>query len=381
MVKDKINYRARGPNTMLTRQPVQGRANDGGLRIGEMERDGILAHGASAFLNESFMVRGDEYYMAVCNKTGCIAIYNESLNLFLSPFADGPIQFNTTLDGKLNIQNVSRFGRDFSIVRVPYALKLLIQELQTMNIQMRIITEDNIDQVMNMSYSDNISKLLKTGDHKDLSMLYNKYRNQIYQANQAKMVRTRTPTSTSDSSIPYADVSPAYSPPYDPNDSPAYDPNASPPYNPNDSPAYKPNSPEDAPPNFEPHSPDEPPLATDIEGIKIKNDDVKTEFDALPERDKIMLMKMAAEQRAKKNKGEEEKEAIGKNLAVIPIKSQIGGDSEQQTIAKIAILRVEEEKPEQELETSTESSSDSTSQTKSVSFNTSSSDGVKQIIL
>jgi len=71
MVKDKINYRARGPNTVLTRQPVQGRANDGGLRIGEMERDGVLAHGMSYFLNESFMVRGEkqDYYIAVCNKT------------------------------------------------------------------------------------------------------------------------------------------------------------------------------------------------------------------------------------------------------------------------------------------------------------------------
>ena len=60
MVKDKINYRALGPRTMLTRQTVQGRANDGGLRIGEMERDGVMAHGASAFLNDSFMNRGDE---------------------------------------------------------------------------------------------------------------------------------------------------------------------------------------------------------------------------------------------------------------------------------------------------------------------------------
>ena len=160
MVKDKINYRARGPRTMLTRQTVQGRANDGGLRIGEMERDGILAHGASAFLNESYLVRGDEYYMAVCNKSGTIAIYNENANIFLSPMVDGPIQFNTTLDGKMNVENISRFGRSFSIVKVPYSLKLMMQELLVMNIQMRIITEDNIDQLMSMSYSNNMNILL-----------------------------------------------------------------------------------------------------------------------------------------------------------------------------------------------------------------------------
>jgi len=161
MVKDKINYRARGPNTVLTRQPVQGRANDGGLRIGEMERDGVLAHGMSYFLNESFLVRGDEFYIAVCNKTGFIAIYNESRNLFLSPAADGPIKFVTNADGTMNIKNLSRFGRSFSILRVPYSLKLLIQELQVMNIQMRIITDDNVDQLLSLSYSDNMSLLLK----------------------------------------------------------------------------------------------------------------------------------------------------------------------------------------------------------------------------
>jgi len=128
MVKDKINYRARGPRTVLTRQTVQGRANDGGLRLGEMERDGVMAHGASAFLNDSYMNRGDEYFMAVCNKSGCIAVYNPAINLFMSPFVDGPIKFNDTLDGKKNVENVSRFGRSFSIVRIPYALKLLIQE-------------------------------------------------------------------------------------------------------------------------------------------------------------------------------------------------------------------------------------------------------------
>jgi len=163
MVKDKINYRARGPNTVLTRQPVQGRANDGGLRIGEMERDGVLAHGMSYFLNESFMIRAEktEYYLAVCNKTGGIAIYNEDRNLFLSPYADGPIQFSINPDGTQNIKNLSRFGRSFSIIRVPYALKQLIQELQVMNVQMRIITDENVDQLVSMSYSNNMNKLLQ----------------------------------------------------------------------------------------------------------------------------------------------------------------------------------------------------------------------------
>ena len=74
MVKDKINYRAKGPRTALTRQTVQGRDNDGGLRIGEMERDGLISHGMAYFLYESLMERGDSYYMAICNKTGAIAI-------------------------------------------------------------------------------------------------------------------------------------------------------------------------------------------------------------------------------------------------------------------------------------------------------------------
>jgi hypothetical protein len=174
MVKDKINYRARGPNTMLTKQPVQGRANDGGLRVGEMERDGILAHGMSYFLNESFLIRGDEYYIAICNKTGAVAIYNEAKNLFLSPYADGPIQFATNPDGTQNIKNLSKFGRSFSILRVPYSLKLLIQELQVMNVQMRIITDDNVDQLLSMSYSDNINKLLQLGN-KDLKDVTKEY--------------------------------------------------------------------------------------------------------------------------------------------------------------------------------------------------------------
>ena len=160
MVKDKINYRARGPRTLLTRQTVQGRANDGGLRVGEMERDGIIAHGVSHFLQESMMIRGDEYFMAICNKTGTIAIYNSMRDLFVSPMADGPIKFTGNLLSDMNIDKITRFGRSFSIIRIPYSFKLLMQELLTMNVSMRIITEDNIDQLESMSYSKTIHNLM-----------------------------------------------------------------------------------------------------------------------------------------------------------------------------------------------------------------------------
>jgi DNA-directed RNA polymerase II subunit RPB2 len=167
MVKDKINFRARGPNTNLTRQPVQGRANDGGLRIGEMERDGVIAHGATRFLQESMMVRGDNYYMAICNKTGMTAIYNPDSDVFMSPMADGPIQFNDALTDNPKLVNITRFGRSFSVVQIPYSLKLLIQELQTMNCVMRVITEDNIDQIESMSFSDNYKILSGQTDSAD----------------------------------------------------------------------------------------------------------------------------------------------------------------------------------------------------------------------
>ena len=164
MVKDKINYRAKGPRANLTRQTVGGRANDGGLRIGEMERDGVLAHGMSKFLNESLMVRGDEYYIAVCNNSGLLAIYNKEKNIFISPAIDGPLNFTINKEGNHNIEHISDKAKNFSILRVPYSFKLLIQELASMNIQIRIITSDNIEQISNMSYSNNINKLLQTSE-------------------------------------------------------------------------------------------------------------------------------------------------------------------------------------------------------------------------
>ena len=192
MPKDKINYRARGPRTALTRQTVQGRANNGGLRIGEMDRDCLIAHGLSGFIKESMMVRGDEYYMAICNKTGCIAIYNEANNIFLSPMADGPVKFVGNLLEDLNIINVSKYGRDFSIVGVPYAFKLLIQELQAMNVQMRIITEDNVDQLLSLTKGKDIIKL--TADKfQNLDQIQNEIKSIQFKDKSPPVIKEKTP--------------------------------------------------------------------------------------------------------------------------------------------------------------------------------------------
>ena len=164
MTKDKINHRAGGARTLLTRQTNHGRANDGGLRIGEMERDGIIGHGCTFFLKDSMINRGDKYQMAICNHTGTMAIHDKQTNHFYSPILDGPIEFD--MEGKEIIHSkiVSKYGKDFTIVEVPYCFKLLLHELSAMNVQMRLITSDTIDvkqQLGNVKYSEILNNINK----------------------------------------------------------------------------------------------------------------------------------------------------------------------------------------------------------------------------
>jgi DNA-directed RNA polymerase II subunit RPB2 len=143
MVKDKINYRTTGPRTLLERQTVGGRANDGGLALGEMERDSVISHGMTSFIKDSMMNRGDSYKLAICNQSGNIALYNKEQDMFYSLSIDGPLKYDN--DENPSPQLITKFGKSFSIINVPYCFKLLIQELTTMNIHMRIITDDNVD--------------------------------------------------------------------------------------------------------------------------------------------------------------------------------------------------------------------------------------------
>ena len=121
MVSDKTHSRSIGPMVNLTRQPAEGRSRDGGLRFGEMERDCMISHGASRFTKGRLYDASDKYSVHVCRKCGLIAAYNDKLH----------IHHCKTCDNRT----------DFSYVEIPYACKLLFQELITMNVAPRIMTD------------------------------------------------------------------------------------------------------------------------------------------------------------------------------------------------------------------------------------------------
>ena len=122
--QDKIHSRASGPLVLLTRQPAEGRARDGGLRFGEMERDCVAAHGVAEFTKERFMECSDQFPCYVCKSCGLLAVANPKENLWSCTRCS-----NTT---------------HFSAVQIPYASKLFLQELESMCITSRIITEKQI---------------------------------------------------------------------------------------------------------------------------------------------------------------------------------------------------------------------------------------------
>lgn len=112
MVMDKVHARASGPRTLLTRQPTEGKAREGGLRVGEMERDCLIGYGASLLLYERLMLSSDAYQVDVCNKCGLIG-YSGWCHSCTS-------------------------SAEVSSIKIPYACKLLLQELQSMNIIPRL---------------------------------------------------------------------------------------------------------------------------------------------------------------------------------------------------------------------------------------------------
>ena len=146
MVEDKWNARAEGRKEQKTRQPTGGRGAQGGLRIGEMERDGLIAHGVSSFLKESLMERADKAQIRVCNGCGTIPVFNSKQGLFVCPLCDGPPVFIGTSANTMEIvPTMERSIASTSVVEMPYATKLLGDELQTyLNMGMRILTAKGV---------------------------------------------------------------------------------------------------------------------------------------------------------------------------------------------------------------------------------------------
>jgi len=112
MVKNKVHSRARGPIQLLTRQPTEGKAKEGGLRLGEMEKDTFIAHGASLLLKERF--DSDRVVIPICEECGLVAVYDERKDKHFC--------------------SVCGENSEVSMIEISYAFKLFLDELKSLTV-------------------------------------------------------------------------------------------------------------------------------------------------------------------------------------------------------------------------------------------------------
>ena len=124
MVADKIHARARGQVQMLTKQPTEGRARGGGLRFGEMERDCIIAYGASMILKDRLLDESDKSEIYVCERCGLVAYHDLKQRRY----------YCRVCGDKGKVSSVS----------VAYAFKLLLQEMSSLNVAPRLLVKERI---------------------------------------------------------------------------------------------------------------------------------------------------------------------------------------------------------------------------------------------
>ena len=124
MVADKIHARARGQVQMLTKQPTEGRARGGGLRFGEMERDCLIAYGASMMLKDRLLDESDKADIYICERCGLVSYYDIKQRKFVC----------RVCGDKAKVTSIS----------VAYAFKLLLQEMMSLDVAPRLLIKERV---------------------------------------------------------------------------------------------------------------------------------------------------------------------------------------------------------------------------------------------